>query len=144
MSLFVFLYSFMIHPRNNIELFAGNLLPSILTTCSNHISLLLLILLTSVSVCPKLLPDDLVTNPVSSGLPRYSSQPGHFCHQTPTLRFIHQNWSDKCLAQFYFCFCCYAGRFPHRAQYYLPNIAVARPVLRLMSFVHGPSSVINL
>src|SRR6218665_2940881 len=104
MSLFVFLYSFMIHPRNNIELFAGNLLPSILTTCSNHISLLLLILLTSVSVCPKLLPDDLVTNPVSSGLPRYSSQPCHFCHQwayppfvflpqTPTLRFIHQNWS---------------------------------------------------
>src|SRR6218665_1064742 len=31
--------------------FAGNLLPSFLTACPNHVNLLLLILLTSVSVC---------------------------------------------------------------------------------------------
>src|SRR5678816_4074917 len=128
---------------------AGSLLSFILVTCPNHVSLLFLILSTTVSLCPSssrltsfrilsllLLPSILRSQLISATSNLLSS----------SLR-MHQH-SDPCSstgmtkAPYSFIFVLVDMLFPVHILFSLPNMAHAKPILRLMSFVHRPSSVI--
>ena len=126
-------------------------LPSIHTTCPNHVSLLLLILLTSVSVCPSSLrmtslrilsclvfPAILLSQLISATMILLSASFRRDQHSNPYIRTRVTN------ALYSFIFLFVAMLVVFHILLYLPNIADARPILRLVSFVHCPSSLLVL
>src|SRR6218665_2195085 len=96
------------------------------------------------------LSGNLVSYPFSSGPSQYSSQPAHFRHQYPPFIFFSQaQHSDPYIitgmtnVPYSFTLVAVVMLFDLHTLFIVPNIGEASPILRFMSFVQRPSSVIT-
>src|SRR6218665_2276723 len=128
---------------------AGSLLPSILVTCPNHISLLFPMLSISIS-CPSsilvisfrilYLLDLPSTSAASSSLPPVSSFRPFFLATSTRTRTLSPAWQMFCIVSPWLLL---LYRLASTFFFTVPNIAEARPILHFMSLVQWPSSVIT-
>src|SRR6218665_677727 len=93
---------------------------------------------------------NLVSYPVSSRPSQYSSQPAHLCHQYPPfIFFLRHQHSDPYIITgitnipYSFTLVAVVILFDLHDLFIVPNMAEASPILRFMSFVQRPSSVIT-
>src|SRR6218665_310192 len=127
----------------------GSLFPSILVTCPNHVSLLFLILSTNVTCCPSSflvtsfcilslldLPSILRSQLISATSILHSSSFHRHQHSDP---YIITGMTN---VPYSFTWFAVVILFDLHNLFIVPNIAKASPILRFMSFVQRPSSVI--
>src|SRR6218665_2115726 len=128
----------------------GSLFPSILVTCTNHVSLLFLILATNATCCPSSflvtsfrilslldLPSILRSQLISATSILLSSSFLRHQHLDPYIITGMTNVSYS------FTLVAVVMLFDLHTLFIVPNIAEASPILRFMSFVQRPSSVIT-
>src|SRR6218665_3290230 len=128
----------------------GSLFPSILVTCPNHVGLLFLILSTNVTCCPR---SFLVTSfRILSLLDLPSILGSQLISATSILlssSFLRHQHSDPYIitgmtnVPYSFTLVAVVILFDLHTLFIVPNIAEASPILRFMSFVQRPSSVIT-
>src|SRR6218665_1606836 len=128
----------------------GSLFPSILVTCPNNVSLLFLILSTNVTCCPSSI---LVTSfRILSVLDLPSILRSQLISATSILlssSFLRHQHSDPYIitgmtnVPYSFTLVAVVMLFDLHTLFVVPNIAEASPILRFMSFVQRPSSVIT-
>src|SRR6218665_1853407 len=128
----------------------GSLFPSILVTCPNNVSLLFLILSTNVDCCPS---SFLVTSfRILSLLDLPSILRSQLISATSILlssSFLRPQHSDPYIitgmtnVPYSFTLVAVVILFDLHTLFIVPNIAEASPILRFMSFVQRPSSVIT-
>src|SRR6218665_2562600 len=129
---------------------AGSLLPSILVTCPNHVSLLFLILSISVISCPSSFL--VISFRILSLLDLRSILRSQLISATSILissSFLRHQHSDPYIitgmtnVPYSFTLVAVVILLDLQILFIVPNIAEASPILRFMSFVQRPSSVIT-
>src|SRR6218665_1140651 len=131
----------------------GSLFPSILVTCPNHVSFLFLILSTNVTCCPSSflvtsfrilslldLPSILRSQLISATSILLSSS--FLRHQQSDL-YIITEMTNVPYSFTLHCMVAVVILFDLHTLFIVSNIAEASPILRFMSFVQRPSSVIT-
>src|SRR6218665_881316 len=128
----------------------GSLFPSILITCPNHVSLLFLIFSTNVTCCPS---SFLVTSlRILSLLDLPSILRSQLISATSIVlssSFLRHQHSDPYIitgianVPYSFTLVAVVILFDLHTLFIVPNIAEASPILRFMSFVERPSSIIT-
>ena len=149
-SLVVFLCFLFLLIVHKYSATAGSLFSSILVTCQNNASLLFLILSISVISCPSFflvisfrilslldLPSILRSQLISATSIFLSSSFLKHQHSDP---YIITGMTN---VPYSFTLLVVVILFDLQVLFILPNIAEARPILRLMSLVHKPSKIVN-